>query len=122
MIIIDLSVEKFQLIIKGHAQPEETEDYFQVCAGASMLAQGLAHSIAKFQKQQDGIRHILYRGDPGDMVLAVEPEPWAEATVRKRMRAYADGMELLALSNPESVTMIWDGVPVKPEEGEEKDE
>ena len=69
MIIIDLSVEKFQLIIKGHAQPEETEDYFQVCAGASMLAQGLAHSIAKFQKQQDGIKRILYRGDPGDMVL-----------------------------------------------------
>ena len=118
MIQINLSVENFTLKIDGHAQPEESERFREICAGASMLAQGLAHSIAKFQKQQDGIRHILYRGDPGDMVLAVEPEPWAEATVRKRMRAYADGMELLALSNPESVTMIWDGVPVKPEEGE----
>jgi hypothetical protein len=28
-------------------------------------------------------------------------------------------MELLALSNPECVEMLWDGLPVKPEEGEE---
>ena len=119
MISINLSVDKFHLIVKGHAQPEESEDYREVCAGASMLAQGLAHSIAKFQKEQDGIRHLLYRGDPGDMLLAVEPEAWAEATVRKRMRAYGDGMELLALSNPECVEMLWDGLPVKPEEGEE---
>ena len=122
MIHINLSVERFTVVVKGHAMPDESKDYEQICAGASMLTQGLAHSIAKFQNQQNGIRRILYRGDPGDMVLTVEPESWAEATVRKRMRAYGDGMELLAMSNPESVEMIWDGIPVKPEEGEQGNE
>lgn len=122
MIHINLSVERFTLVVKGHAEPEESEQYREICSAASMLAQGLMASIAKFQKQHDGIRRILYRGDPGDMVLTVEPEPWAEATIRKRMRAYGDGMELLALSNPECVEMLWDGIPVTPEEGEQENE
>ena len=122
MIEINMSVERFTVVVKGHAQPEESEQYTEICAGCSMLVQGLAHSIAKFQNKQDGIRRILYRGDPGDMVLTIEPEAWAEATVRKRMRAYGDGLELLAMSNPECVRMIWDGIPVKPEEGEKDDE
>lgn len=122
MIHINMSVEKFTLVVKGHAEPNESEQYREICAGASMLAQGMMASITKFQKEHNGIRRILYRGDPGDMILTVEPEPWAEATIRKRMRAYADGMELLTLSNPECVEMLWDGIPVKPEEGEQGDE
>lgn len=122
MIHINMSVERFTLVVKGHAEPEENEQYREICAGASMLAQGLMASIAKFQKEQDGLRRILYRGDPGDFVMTVEPEPWAEATIRKRMRAYADGLELIAQSNPECVEMLWDGIPVKPEEGEQGNE
>lgn len=122
MIKINLSVENFTLTITGHAKPEECENYRQVCAGASMLTQGLAMSITKFQASQNGIREIDYRDTPGDMLLRIKPDPWAEATVRKRMRAYGDGLELLALSEPQSVTMIWDGIPVKPEEGEEGNE
>lgn len=122
MIHINMSVERFTLVVKGHAEPEESEQYREICAGASMLAQGLMASIAKFQREQDGLRRILYRGDPGDFVMTVEPEPWAEATIRKRMRAYADGLELIAQSNPECVEMLWDGIPVKPEEGEQGNE
>ena len=118
MIVINLSVEKFTLKIDGHAQPEESDRFREICAGASMLAQGLACSIVKFQREQNGIREIDYRDTPGDMLLRVKPDPWAEATVRKRMRAYGDGMELLALAEPQSVQMVWDGIPVKPEEGE----
>jgi len=118
MITINLSVEKFTLKIDGHAEPAESQEYREICAGCSMLAQGLAASITKFQGKQDGIREIDYRDTPGDMLLRIQPEPWAEATVRKRMRAYGDGFELLAQSAPGSVTMIWDGVPVEvPEEG-----
>lgn len=122
MININLSVEKFTVTVTGHAQPDEGENYREVCAAASMMVQGLAHSITKFQGAQNGIREIDYRGEPGDMMLRVKPEAWAEATVRKRMRAYGDGLELLALSEPQSVTMTWDGIPVKPEEGEKDNE
>lgn len=117
MIEINLSVEYFTLTIKGHAEPEESELFRETCAAASMLAQGLAASIAKFQRTQNGMREMTYRGDPGDMLLQVKPETWAEATIRKRMRAYGDGLELLAKSNPESVRMTWDGIEIRPEEG-----
>jgi len=122
MININLSVEKFTVTITGHAQPDECEQYREVCAAASMLVQGLAHSITKFQAAQNGIQEIDYRDQPGDLLLRIKPDPWAEATVRKRMRAYGDGMELLALSEPQSVTMTWDGIPVKPEEGANENE
>ena len=115
MIDINLSIEHFTLEIRGHAQPEETEQYKEICSGCSMLAQGMAYSITKFQKKQNGIRAIEYRGNPGDMLLKVQPDPWAEATVRKRMRAYGDGLELMAKSHPESVRMAWDGIRVEPE-------
>lgn len=122
MIHINLSVEKFTVTITGHAQPDECEQYREVCAAASMLVQGLAHSITKFQAAQNGIQEIDYRDQPGDLLLRIKPDPWAEATVRKRMRAYGDGMELLALSDPQSVSMIWDGIPVEPEEGAKDNE
>lgn len=122
MITINLSVEKFKVTVTGHAQPEEGENYRETCAAASMLIQGLAHSITKFQAAQNGIQEIDYRGEPGDMLLRIKPEPWAEATVRKRMRAYGDGLELLAMSEPQSVRMTWDGIPVEPEEGEKGNE
>lgn len=121
MIEINLSVEKFTLKITGHAQPDESERYREICAGASMLAQGLASSICKFQKTQNGIQAIDYRDTPGDMLLKIRPDPWAEATVRKRMRAYGDGLELLALAEPQSVQMTWDGIPVEPEGGEDNE-
>lgn len=122
MININLSVEKFTVTVTGHAQPDECEQYREVCAAASMLVQGLAHSITKFQAAQNGIQEIDYDGTPGAVLLRIKPDPWAEATVRKRMRAYGDGMELLALSDPQSVTMTWDGIPVTPEEGEKDHE
>ena len=122
MIKITLSTKDFVLLVKGHAQPEESERYRETCAAASMLAQALAYSISKFQEQQNGILQVDYRDEPGDMLLLVVPEKWAEATVRKRFRAYGDGLELLAQSNPESVQMEWNGKPVKPEEGEQEHE
>ena len=122
MININLSVEKFILTVTGHAQPDECEQYREVCAASSMLVQGLAYSITKFQDAQNGIQEIDYRNQPGDMLLRIKPDPWAEATVRKRMRAYGDGLELLAQSEPQSVSMTWDGIPVKPEEGEKGNE
>ena len=122
MIEITVSTKDFLVMVKGHAQPEESELYKETCSAASMLVQGLAHSLAKFESSQSAIMQFDYKGDPGDMVLHVIPEKWAEAATRKRMKAYADGMELLALSNPESVRMTMDGEPVNPEEGENEDE
>ena len=122
MIEITLDTKNFLLMVKGHAQPEESPLYRETCASASMLVQGLVHSIQKFEETQNGIVESEYRDEPGNMLLHVIPANWAQAATRKRMRTYGDGMELLAQSNPESVRMIWDGVPVKPEEGENENE
>ena len=122
MIEITMDTKTFTVIVKGHAQPEESDLYRITCASASMLAQGLAHSLAKFEATQKGILQFDLRNEPGDFVLHVIPDKWAEAATRKRFRTYGDGLELLAQSNPESVKMIWDGVPVKPEEGEQEHE
>lgn len=122
MIQITLSTKDFVLLVKGHALPEESERHAEICAAASMLAQALAYSVSKFQDQQNGILQIDYRDQPGNMLLHVIPEKWADAATRKRFKAYGDGLELLATSNPECVTMEWDGRPVKPEEGEQEHE
>ena len=122
MIKITFSSKDLVLMVKGHALPEENELNKEICASASMLTQALAYSVSKFQDQQNGILQIDYRDQPGNMLLHVIPEKWAEAATRKRFKAYGDGLELLAMSNPESVTMEWDGRPVKPEEGEQEHE
>ena len=122
MIEITMDTQEFLVMVKGHAQPEESEMYRETCAAASMLTQGLAHSLAKFEATQNAILQFDYRDEPGNMLLHVIPAKWAEAATRTRMRTYGDGMELLAMSNPESVQMIWDGKPVKPEEGENENE
>ena len=114
MIEITMNTARFKLTVKGHAQPEESPDYKEICAAASALAQALAYSISKFPG--DAMKAFEYRPEPGDMLIRAYPEEWAELGTRNRMKAYADGLELLARSHPQSVSMIRDGEKIIPEE------
>lgn len=114
MIEINMNTARFKLTVKGHALPEETEEYSQICSAVSALAQGLAYTITKYESDHNCIEELDYRNEPGDFFWQVKPEAWAEALIRKRMYAYGDGMEMMASCHPESVKMIYDGEEVEP--------
>ena len=116
MIEITVNTTRYRVTVKGHAQPEESDKYKEICAAASALAQALMYSLTKLPR--DAMKSVEYRQDPGDLLIRVFPEEWAELSVKNRLKAYADGMELLAISHPCSITMIRDGELIK--EGKEE--
>lgn len=115
MIEITMNTKRLKLSIKGHATPEESEKYKEICAAASALAQGLAYSISKSDAKQE----MQYRPDPGDLFLLVIPEKGMDALMRIRFALYGEGLELLAKSHPQSVTMIRDGERILPDKEDE---
>ena len=127
MIEIRMDTKRLKLSVKGHATPEESEKYKEICAAASALAQSLMYSISKYDDIAKITDSIQYRGDPGDLFLLVmidRSKTWDlerlhyEQAIMDKFMVYADGMELLAKSHPYSVTMIRDGKRIKPEEDE----
>ena len=121
MIEINVNTARFKLEIKGHAKLEETPEYREICAAVSAIAQGLAYTITKYEKDHEAINGIDYRPEPGDLLLQVTPAAWAEAMIRKRFYAFADALELMAMSEPQSVHMIRDGEEIKPMGGEDNE-
>jgi uncharacterized protein YsxB (DUF464 family) len=121
MIDINVNTARFKLEIRGHAKPEETPEYQGICAAVSAIAQGLAYTITKYEKDHEAINGIDYRPEPGDMLLQVTPAGWAEAAIRKRFHAFSDALELMAMSEPQSVHMIRDGEEILPMGGEENE-
>lgn len=122
MIEINMNTARFKLTVKGHATAEESEQYKEICASASALAQSLLYSISKFNTdEKQALKSLEYRRDFGDMMVRAWPEEWAEHSIRKRFQIYGDGLELLAKSHPVSVHMIWDGEEIIPEEGSENE-
>lgn len=119
MITITMNTKKLQLTVEGHAQPEESSEFRQICAAASALAQGLAYSVARMTGEEDGqsYRAFEYKNDPGDLKLRIFPEVWPAGEIRQRFLNYSDGMECLAKSHPQSVRMIRDGALILPEKG-----
>ena len=115
MIEITMNTKRLKLSIKGHATAEESDRYKEICAAASALAQGLVYSISKSEAKQE----MQYRPDPGDLFLLVIPEKRMDALMRIRFALYGEGLELLAKSHPESVTMIRDGERILPDKEDE---
>ena len=122
MIRINLNSARMKLTIEGHAQPEESEQYKEICAAASALVQALAYSITKFNHEGDALEIFKFQDEPGDVLLKVKPSEWSERAILRRFNEYGDGMELLALSHPQSVEMIWDGEKILPEKEDGKHE
>lgn len=113
MITITMNTERLKVTITGHATAEEGNQYKEICSAASALAQSLMYSISKFPA--DALKSAEYRPDPGNLMIRIFPEEWAALGVRNRFKAYGDGLELLAKSHPQSVTMIRDGERILPE-------
>ena len=105
MIVIRMNTKRLKLTVEGHATPEEGPQYREICAAASALAQALVYSCGKM-KDKRALERIEYRPDPGHMMLNVEPVRMAKVLIWQRFKHYADGMELLAKSHPNSVMMI----------------
>lgn len=114
MIEITMNTARYKLTVKGHAMPEEGEQYKEICAAASALAQALAYSITKLPR--DAMKSFEYRPDPGDLLIRAYPEEWAELVTKNRFKTYADGLELLAMSHPQSITMVLDGEKITEKE------
>ena len=108
MITIRMNTTKLKLTIDGHATPEESDEYRQICAGASALAQALMYAMTKYNDGKDTMKSVEYRPDAGNLMIRVYPEPWAEMGLRSIFRAYGDGFQLLAESHPQSIEMIRD--------------
>lgn len=121
MIEINVNTVRFKVTVKGHALPEESEKYREICSAVSALVQGLEYTLTKFESDHDPFRTTEWRPTPGDTVFRVWPEEWAMRSVRKRIETYADGMELLALAHPGSVHMIRDGEEIKNFGGDENE-
>lgn len=118
MIRIEMNTARFKLTAEGHAQPEENAQYKEICAGVSAIVQGLVFTISKFNGKKDALTLFKYRDDPGNMLLKVTPEEWAEISMKKRFNYFGDALEMMALAHPESIEFIWNGEKILKEDKE----
>lgn len=109
MITINMNTARWKLTVEGHAQPAESEQYREICAGASALAQSLAYACTKYNEGDGTMKSFEYRPDSGNLKIRVYPETWAESAFRHIFNNYSWGFQLLAESHPYSVTFIKDG-------------
>ena len=109
MIHIEMNTARFKLTAEGHAKPEESEKYKEICAAVSAIVQGLVFSISKFKGEKDALSYYKYRDEPGNMLLKVVPEEWAEISMKRRFNYFGDALEMMATAHPGSVEFIWDG-------------
>lgn len=83
--------------MEGHAGSGET-GHDLVCAAASMLLQGCVYGL---KKHGTGIREQMAKGK-----ATIYTTRGVEADAR--VEAMLDGLELLAVSYPDNVAMMWD--------------
>ena len=120
MIRITINTARYKITVEGHALAEEHPDHSAICTGVSAIVQGLVYSISKFNSRETALKTFKYRDEPGNMLLKIVPEQWAELSLTKRFNYYGDGLELMARSHPESIEMIWDGERILPDKEDEK--
>ena len=121
MITITMNTARLKLTVEGHAQPEESEQYLQICAATSALAQSLAYACTKYNDGKGTMKSFEYRPDAGNLMIRVYPEPWAVHGFRHLFDSYGFGFQLLAESHSCSVIFIKDGERIIAKE-EKKDE
>ena len=113
MIMIRMDTNHLKLTVTGHAKPEETDAYREICSAASALAQAMVYAVTKY-KEGAALDTLDYRPDSGDLMVKMIAEEGYDKQMRQVWELYGYGMELLAQSHPQSVKMIWDGAKVIP--------
>ena len=116
MITITMNTTKLKLTIEGHAMPEESDEYKEICAAASALAQSLAYTVTRYNDGEGTMKSFQYRPEAGNLLIRIFPATWAEREFRHRFEIYGDGLQMLAESHPQSVRFIRDGERVLPKE------
>lgn len=122
MIKIEMNSARLKLTVKGHAQPEEGKQFSEACSAASALAQSLMYTVSRYNDGEGATKAITYKNAPGDLLIKVFPEPWAERELQHRFKIYGDGLQLLAESHPEYIEMIRDGERILPPKEEKEHE
>ena len=75
MIEIRLDTDrKMELTVTGHATAEEGEEHSLICNSVSVLAQGMAYCLTKYESDHEALLGLDYRPDKGDMLLKLFPE------------------------------------------------
>lgn len=113
MINIKMDSNRLLLTVKGHAMPEETDAYREICSASSALAQAMVYAVTRY-KEGAALDILDYRPDSGDLMVKMRAEEGYEKQMRAIWEVYGYGLELLAQSHPMSVEMIWDGAKVLP--------
>ena len=124
MITIRMNTNRLKMTVEGHALPEESGQWREICAGCSALTQSLMYAAAKYTGEDpdaEEMKYATYKDEPGKMLIKIYAEPEAEDGIRNIFKIYADGLELLAESHPQSVTFIRDErrIQAKEEKGHE---
>jgi len=116
MITITMNSKRLKLTAEGHALAEESADHKEICNCVGALAQGLIYTVSRYNDGKGTMKSIEYRNEPGDLMIKVYPETWAEREIRHRFEIYADGLQMMAEAHPECVTFIRDGERIQAKE------
>lgn len=114
MIEINMNTARQKLTVKGHATPEESEQFSEICSASGALAQAMVYAATR-AVEGAAVKELDYKPERGDLMVKIYPEAGYEKTVQEIFRLYGYGMELLAKSHPCSVTMIFDGEKIIPD-------
>ena len=114
MIKITMNTKRHKLTVKGHAMPDEGDQYREICSASGALAQALAFALTRAEEGRL-LKSFDYRPDRGDLLILAIPEEKQDEKIEQIFTLYGYGMELLAKSHPCSVQMIWDGEKVIPD-------
>ena len=115
MIRIKMDTNHLKLTVQGHAMPDESAAYKEICSATSALAQAMVYAVTRY-KDGATLNDLKYRPDTGDLMVHMFAEEGFEEQMRRIWEVYGYGMELLAQSHPQCVEMIWDGAKVLPNE------
>lgn len=114
MIHIEMNTKRLKLTVKGHAEPEESESYKEICAACSAIAQAMVYAVTRYEEGA-ALDEMDYRPDRGDFMVRMRPEKGYEKRMETIWNLYGYGLEAMARSEPQSVEMIWDGARVRPD-------
>jgi len=112
MIEIRMETKRLKMTVDGHATPEEGPEYAEICAAVSAISQSMVFALTR-AKEGTMLKSLEYRPIRGDFKVHAYAEDGMEGKLAEIFVLYGYGLELLAQSHPQSVTMIIDGRRVK---------
>ena len=114
MIHIELNTKRHRITVQGHAEPEESPEYRQICSAASAITQAMVYAVTRAAEGRL-LKGMDYKPDTGDLCAKLYPEDGMDEKMEEIITMYGYGLELLARSHEKSVEMVWDGEKIIPD-------